>query len=321
MDPTTWLRVGRYSASREFVENDLPDPVLTEDYGHDGQQFYVLAATFPDLADAQGHVDKLRYRARRVLVPALVSPVPTGEPLIWSIFVVNLAAVGAAAVAVGHLARRLGTTAWLGLVVAVTPAMVESVEGSLADAPAFAFALWGVVQWRRRPWLAAAFFLLAALCRETTLVAPLACALVAPRGHRAPMLAPLGVFAAWVVAVSLWLPPTPGASSSNLLEDALVQFDWPFAAWLQVGLGSQAVLLGAVLTVASLAAAWMLRDRLPEISLWLLAEAALLVVSSEAVVSRGQNFARVAPLALTAIALALGSRLRPRGAPTPIAAT
>ena len=181
MDSTTWLRVGRFSASREFVERDFDDPVLTGDYGHDGQQFYVLAATFPHFDDAQGNVDRLRYRARRILLPAVVSPVPRGDPLIWSIFAVNLAAVGLAAVGVGRIACRLGTTPWLGLVVAITPAMIESVEGSLADAPAFSLAVWGAVVWRRRPWLAAAFFLLAALGRETTLVVPFACALVAPK--------------------------------------------------------------------------------------------------------------------------------------------
>jgi hypothetical protein len=318
MDPTTLLRVGKYSASREFIERDFADPVLTDDYGHDGQQFYVLAATFPDLEDAQGNIDRLRYRARRILLPALVSPVPRGAPLIWTIFVVNLAAVGSAAVAVGNLARRLGSTAWLGLVVAVTPAMIESVEGSLADALAFSLALWGVNVWRRRPWLAVALFTLAAFGRETTLVAPLACALVASRGHRVPMLAPLAAFAAWVITVSVWLPATPSGGSSNLVDDAIVAFDWPFAAWAKVGFASQAVLLGALLTVAALAAAQMLRDRLPEISLWLLAEAALLIVSSELVVSRGQNFARVAPFALAALALALASRVS-RQAPQPIA--
>jgi hypothetical protein len=187
--------------------------------------------------------------------------------------------------------------------------MIESVEGSLADAPAFSLALWGVVVWRRRPWLAVALFTLAAFGRETTLIAPLACALVAPRAHRVPMLAPLAAFAAWVVTVSVWLPATPSGGSSNLVDDAFVAFDWPFVAWARVGFGSQAVLLGATLAVAALAAAQMLRDRLPEVNLWLLAEAALLIVSSEPVVSRGQNFARVAPLALAALALALASRV------------
>jgi hypothetical protein len=263
-----------------------------------------LAATFPDLADAQDNIDRLRYRARRILLPALVSPAPRGEPLIWSILAVNLAAVGAAAVAVGHLARRLGTTAWAGLVVPLTPAMVESVEGSLADAPAFSLALWGAVVWRRRPWLAASLFALAALSRETTLVVPLACALVARRERRASMLAPIGVFAVWMFIVTLWLPATPG---SNLVDDATAVFDWPFVGWANVGFGSAAVYLGVVLTVAALAAAWRLRDRVPELSLWLLAETVLLIVSNEAVASRGQNFARVAPFAMVALALAFAS--------------
>jgi hypothetical protein len=187
--------------------------------------------------------------------------------------------------------------------------MIESVEGSLADALAFSLALWGIVVWRRRPWLAVALFTLAALGRETTLVAPLACALVAQRGHRVRILAPLAAFAAWAVTVSVWLPATPSGGSSNLVDDASVAFDWPFAAWAKTGIGSQAVFLGATLVVAALAAAQLIRDRLPEISLWLLAEAGLLIVSSEPVMSRAQNFARVAPLALAALALALAGRV------------
>jgi hypothetical protein len=312
MDPTTLLRVGEHSAARPFVEEDFSDPVLTDDYGHDGQQFYVLAATFPTLEDAQGQVDRLRYRARRVLLPALVAPAPRGAPLVWAIFGVNLAAVGAAAVGVGHLARRIGTTPWLGLVVAVTPAMVESVQGSLADATAFAFAIWGVVVWRRRPWLGALLFLLAALSRDTAIVVPIACAIVARRDTRVPMLASVGAFGVWAVAVNLWLPPTPGAISSNFLGDAFAQFSLPFTAWSDVGFTSFEVLVGALLLVAGLAAAWLLRDRLPEVGLWLLADSALLVIADESVVGRAQNFARVTPLALAALALALGRIYLPR---------
>ena len=309
MDPTTLLRVGKFSASREFIERNFADPVLTDDYGHDGQQFYVLAATFPDLADAQGNIDRLRYRARRILLPALVSPVPRGEPLIWSIFVVNLAAVGSAAVAVGHLARRLGTTAWLGLVVALTPAMIESVEGSLADAPAFSLALWGIVVWRRRPWLAVALFTLAALGRETTLVAPLACALVAPRGHRVKMLSPLAAFAAWVVTVSVWLPATPRGGSSNLVDDASVVFDWPFAAWAKdryrqpgsvprcdVGGGGARGRADAARSATGDQPVAARRSRLVD-------------RVERAGDNRAQNFARVAPLALAGLALTLANRV------------
>jgi hypothetical protein len=222
-------------------------------------------------------------------------------------------------VAVGRLARRLGTTPWLGLVVAVTPAMVESVQGVLADAPAFAFALWGVVVWRRRPWTASALFLLAALSRDTAIVVPLACAVVAwlrvgerdasvldRRRAIVPLLASIGGFAAWTVIVTLWLPATPGALSSNFVADAFSQFALPFTAWFDVGIASLEVMVGVLLFVGGLGAAWALRDRLPELSLWLVADCALLVVADESVVGRAQNFARVAPLALTALALALG---------------
>ena len=66
-DPTVLLRVGRYAAARPYVERSFPDPVLTEDYGHDGQQFYVLADTFPHVHDAIPFVDHVRYRFRREL--------------------------------------------------------------------------------------------------------------------------------------------------------------------------------------------------------------------------------------------------------------
>lgn len=319
-DVTALLRVGGYSASRSFVEQDFEDPVLTEDAGHDGQQFYVIAATFPHLSDATDHVDKLRYRGRRILFPALVSPLPRGAPLAWGMLVVNVAAVGAAAVAVGRLAARLGASRWLGLSVAVTPAMVDSVQGVLGDAIAFAFAIWGVVVWRRRPWLAAALFLAAALSRETALVVPLACALVATGRARIPPLAAIGGWIAWAAFAMRWLPATPGASSNNLLRDVTMQLEIPFSEWWRQGLTSPSIVLGLVLLGGSLMAAWTLRRPLPEVSLWLLADLVVLVTADAGIVDRPFNFARVVPMAVPAIALAFGlirtSGTGPTGAAT-----
>ena len=78
---------------------------------------------------------------------------------------------------------------------------------------------------------------------------------------------------------------------------------------------------GDIVSVDRLAAAWLLRNRLPELSLWLLAETALLVVSNEAVASRRQNFARVAPFAMAALALAVAHEARQRARPLPGGAT
>jgi hypothetical protein len=304
-DPTALLRVGDRSASREYVERDLPDPVLVPGFGHDGQQFYVIAATFPDLQSADGNVDRLRYRARRILLPAIVSPMPAGAPTVWAMLGVNLAAIGAAGVALSRLAVRVRAPWWLGAVVAVSPALALSARASLADALAFALALWGVVLWRRHLWWAVALFTLAAFARETSLVVPAACLLVGPKPReRLAMLVPFGAYAAWTVAVTLWLDPSDAGSSSPF-GDATRQLAAPFEAFAQLG-PSLAVYFGVGLLVVSLVAAWRLRRPLPELALWLLADAILLVTAATGVAEDAWNLTRLAPLAVPALALAVG---------------
>ena len=310
-DVSALLRVGRYSASRPYVERDFDDPPLTQDYGHDGQQFYVLAATFPHAHDAIPYVDRIRYRFRRVLFPALVSPAPAGPPLVWTMFAVNLLAIGAAAIALARLSTRLGGTAWLGLLAGLDPALVESLQGSLADALAVALALWGVVLWRRHIGWAVVLFTLAALSRETTLVVAAACFVVGDRRQRRWLLIPPGVFLAWMAAVSIWLPATPGKGKGNIIQDATGELTIPFRAWLHLGLGSTAIVLGLALLGASLVAAWKLRHRLPEVALWVLFDAVLLVCSDEGVAERPLNLARVAAMALPAVGLALVAERHP----------
>ena len=316
-DVSTLLRVGRYSASRPYVERALPDPQLTEDYGHDGQQFYVLAATFPHAHDAIPYVDRIRYRFRRVLFPAIVSPAPEGAPLVWTMFAVNLLAIGAAAIALARLSTRLGGTAWLGLLAALDPALIESLQGSLADGLAIALALWGVVLWRRHIGWAVVLLTLAALSRETTLVVAAACFVVGDRRQRRWLLIPPAVFLAWMAIVSVWLPPTAGAGRGNIILDATGELTIPFRAWLHLGLTSPAMVLGMSLLAASLAAAWKLRHRLPEVSVWLLLDALLLVCSDEGVAERPLNLARVAAMALPAMGLAVVAERHPASSAEP----
>jgi hypothetical protein len=303
-DPTALLRVGERSASRSFVEADMPDPVLAPGFGHDGQQFYVIAGTFPDMQDADGHVDRLRYRARRVLFPAVVAPFPAGDATVWAMLGVNLAAIGAAGVAISRLATRVRAPWWVGVSVAVTPALVVSARASLADALAFALAVWGAVLWRRHLWWAVVLFTLAALARETSLVVPAACLLVGGRAReRLAMLVPFAAYGVWTIAVTMWLDPSDAGSSSPF-GDATRQLALPFEAFRQLG-PSSAAYLGLALLVVSIAAAWRLRFDLPEISLWLIADALLLVTAATGVVEDTWNVPRLVPLAVPAIALAM----------------
>lgn len=317
-DPSALLRVGDKSASRSFVEQDIPDPVLVAGFGHDGQQFYVMARTFPDMQDADGHVDRLKYRARRVLLPAIVSPLPAGDATVWGMLAVSLMAIGAAGVGLSRLADRVRAPWWIGMAAALSPALIISARASLADALAFALAVWGAVLWRKHVWWAVVLFVLAALARETSLVVPAACLLVGTRTRdRLAMLVPFGVYGVWTLAVGAWLHPSDAGSASPF-GDATRQLALPFEAFRQLG-PSPAVYLGLVLFVGSLVAAWRLREALPEIALWLLFDALLLVTASTQVAEDTLNLARLTPLAVPAIALAVGMG-RARATPRPATA-
>ena len=314
-DVTALLRVGRYAPARAFVEQDFPDPVLTQDLGHDGQQFYVLAGSVTDLNAAGPFLDHLPYRARRILFPLTVAPLPAGAPTVWGMWGVNLLAVGAAAAAIGVLARRLGLTPWLGLSAAITPALIESTMGSLADGMAFALALWGIVVWRRHLWWAIALFTLAAFTRETTLVAPFACLVLAHGWDRAKLLVPFAALAPWVAWTTTLTDPHALESGSSLNPNIIVA---PFTGW---ALGTDhlpQIAFAAIVSLLSVLAAWRLRHRLPEVSIWLCADVLVLIVSVGGVIDRILNASRVVPLAIPAMALVLAlERRRPRSDEAP----
>jgi len=317
-DPSALLRIGDRSASRSFVEPDFSHPVVVPGFGHDGQQFYVIARTIPHLQRADGHVDRLVYRARRILFPLLVAVAPAGAPTVWAMLAVNLAAIGFAGVGIGRLALRLGVQPFVGLAVAVTPALFMSARASLSDALAFSLAVWGVVLWHRHLAWAALLFTLAALTREVSLVAPAACAVAGlweqrhglRRSQLVWLAVPFVAYATWAVGLALALHPSHRGSTGGPVADLRLSFDLPFRAWFEIGLTQQPVLLGMVLTLGSLAAAYTLREQLPEVALWLLAEGILLAISSPAIAAELLNYCRVAPLAVPALALAIALQRR-----------
>ncbi len=59
-----------------------------------------------------------------------------------------------------------------------------------------------------------------------------------------------------------------------------------------------------MLTVASLLSAWVLRRRLPEIAIWLVADSILVIIAGTGVAEDILNYARLTPLAGVGIALA-----------------
>ena len=328
-DVSALLNVGDRAPSRPVVERDFVEPVVIPGLGHDGQQFYVIARAIPALETAAGHVDRVRYRARRILFPLAVAPFPAGPPTVWAMVSVNLLAVGLTAVGLGRLASRVGLSPLLGTFAGLSPALLVSTRATLADASAFALALWGLVLWRRRPWWAALLLALAALAREHTLVVPLVCGAVAlsskGQGRTAapllPLAVPFAVYATWSGLVALWLPDYGSEAGAGPVTDTLALLDPPFRPWLEIGLAHPTVVFGAVLVAGSVVAAAVLRARFPELALWLLADAALLLLSTPEVSAQPLNYSRAAPLAVPALAMALAwRRVRP-APPNPLSSS
>lgn len=322
-DPTRLLRVGEQAASREFVTADIEETTLVPGWGHDGQANYVLAAVLPDLSAAETHVDSVTYRARRIVYPALLAPVPTGMPLAVAMWVLNLAAVAVAAGFVAAEARRLNAHWLAGALVGATPAFLASALLGLGDALALAFGIAGLWVWRtdRSAAVAISLLTLAALTRETTLVIPAALFLTDRRGLRLSLLIPPAVVGAWIVALGLWIGDG---------DKSAAQFRAPFAGWFDPRTNSSEVVVVAVLVVGSLLTARRLWTIERAWSLVIAFEAVVLVCLDQAVLFHPLNLGRVAawvlPFAVVAVTaqrdVAPDAVSRPQpSAPVPLPAT
>ncbi len=304
-DLTRFLRVGEVASARGFVEADITDVDLVPGWGHDGQANYVLARVFPDLGAAEGIVDSVTYRARRIVYPAVASLAPPGMPLVVTLWIINLAAVAGAATAVAATARRHGATWLAGAAVGFTPAFIGSVVVDLGDALALALVAAGVVVWRRdrRCALAVTLFTLAALTRETTLVVPAAVFLVEGRGRRPPLLVAPLVPAAWMGILEVWIGD-PGKSAA--------QFRPPFLGWVDQGLASGEVAVAFTFLVGSVWVAWKLWDHDRTWAVVLLLDAAVLVLLDRGVLFDPLNLSRVVPwmvpFAIIAVTMPNGER-------------
>ncbi len=302
---TAYLRVGTAHPSRPFIEQDFTDVFLTADYGHDGQQFYVLAATFPNLEEGVPYLDIPNYRARRIVFPAMASLFPRGPALAWALYALNVLSVGAAAAALARIAHQLSLSPLLALAVPLNPAMIESVVGSLADAMAFALALWGVALWRSQRWAAVALITLAVLTRETTVFAAIA-VLVVDRSRRAlPMLIPVAIAAGFSQWLKLVLPgagtPLPNANFLSPTGSLGV----PFGGMSRVGLTSGDTVVLVIVAAIGAFGSWHLRRVVPVLVCWFLADVLVLMVSDEAITGRFLNGTRVIPLAVPLGALGI----------------
>jgi hypothetical protein len=297
-DFSRYLRVGEVTSARPFVEADIPDPHLASGWGHDGQANYVLSQVFPNLADAEGHLDSVTYRSRRIVYPALTAWLPDGQPTLIGMWVLNLIATGLAAAAIGALAVRHNASWIAGATGGLTLAFLASMVIDLGDALGLALAAGGLYFWRKDRGTAAAIVLFspAALTRETTLLIPAAAFLAEGIGRRRFRLIPPAIIAAWIVVLDITIGD-PGKSSA--------QFRRPFAGWVDQGIATPEILVASILGVASL---W-LGARLWNVdrtwALIVLFDLAVLIAVDRAVLFNTLNLTRVIPWVIPLAAIVL----------------
>ena len=179
--------------------------------GYDGQYYFRMALAPSDLRlRAHGVGLDTGLRRGRIGYPAVAYVLAAGQAAFvpWTLVLVNVLAVAAAAWSAGSLALGHGRHALWGLLVAGYPGLLLSVARDLTEPLTTALVVGALLALqRRRPWVAAALLSGAALTRETALLVPAALGaaslLRTVRGRRptardvAPWCGPLLVWVAW----------------------------------------------------------------------------------------------------------------------------
>ncbi len=158
------------------VEDVLDRDVATVDLlGHDGSMFFLQALDpfFLDPDEHAAHLDRPVYRAQRMLFPTVagVGGLLSAEAVLWSMALVNVAAIALGTAGTARLAQRFGGSPWLGLAFTLNPGIVFEFDISGAGIVAFACAVWGTLAVvDRRGRAAIGWFVAAVLAREVMLL-------------------------------------------------------------------------------------------------------------------------------------------------------
>lgn len=176
-NPTVTIKFGESLPEQNEYARDLLGPIVVgARAGHDGK-FFFSQAMDPFYLEPDVHaiyLDRPSYRAQRMLYPAiaglggLLGPKETA----WGLIVVNVLAMGTGTVITGMVAREMGLSEWFGLAFLFNPGLLLSqlIDGSeiVAMSALMAAILFAM---RARPVMTAGALTLAALTRETMLLA------------------------------------------------------------------------------------------------------------------------------------------------------
>jgi glycosyltransferase involved in cell wall biosynthesis len=242
-NPTGLARIGdQMTLSPRLQGQELV--VLQGKRGNDGQQFLALALD-PLQGDpgTSAAVDNPIYRGKRLLYPLLAWLLGLGQPrlIVWTLGLLNVACIGAAAGLVARWAQLEQRSPQWGLAVLALPGYWITLSLNTADLLATSLMLAAALAWKQQRLRASWASLTAALLsRETALLAWAATGVTALRERRWRWLFPLALVPlplwAWTATLRARFPAVPDGSLASL------HFTWPFGGIL----GKAGQLLGLV---------------------------------------------------------------------------
>lgn len=278
-DPLVFALVGSRYAHHE------PDGTQ----GYDGQFAYFTAR---DPLNGWRHCDVPAYRYQRILYPILAWALGLGRPAAvpWTLILVNLGALAMGTYFTERLLLSRGVSRWYALAYGLYGGLVAGLRLDLTEPLAYGLVQGGLWAWMedRQP-LAGPFFALAALAKETALIAVAGLLLYLLLESRWREALRLGLtvalpFAAWQGVLWMWFG-RPGVGSGGAMATS---FEWlPFAGLLRTTADSWRVfwlllsIQGPLFILPTLWALFasgrdLLRGRRHPFAIQLLAQAAIL---------------------------------------------
>jgi hypothetical protein len=183
----------------------LGEVIPSGGFGHDGK-YYFMQAMDPFFSTPEvhaAHLDRPTYRAQRMIYPTLAGGFGLFSPsaTAWNLLVINLVALGIGTWLTSLLAKELGLSPWFGLAFLLNPGVLVSSMIDTAEVLAMLFLVAAaLLLLRDRVVASAAFLTLAALTRETMLLATIgAIVYLWHTRRRVP-----GVFVVPFVATGAW---------------------------------------------------------------------------------------------------------------------
>lgn len=294
-DVTSLLAIGPENHSYRFVHSELPHAYVFKGNGFDGMPFYVIARHPLNVKKIKGDLDVPTYRLRRILYPALAKVlVPSGGVGIVYAF----GALSLLGIAIGGwwLGKYPNAPPWLPSTMALSPGVICALYTSTGDVLAAGFTIGSIgAAFHRRFAVAVGLLALAALTRETSLVAVLALASwpgLSRKQRVISLVVPAIPVVLWSTYVSITL------HESFFAQPSAGSFSAPFMGWIHSGITPGQILYALACGALVLAATVVAFRSIPAIGIFLGATFVMYLCAAPVIAESWLGFSRIVTAAV-----------------------